>query len=231
MTSSLDFCQVIRKRGIEIPIVVMADKSQALHMQQQLIDIKKHCVITKPVSYAALLNALLCLTQSHVTTLAMQVSSQYSDKKLENAFASHHGTSIVLIAEDNPVNQKLASALMKKRGHEVCLASNGQEALGMLMEQPFDLVLMDCQMPDMSGFEATRRFREYEALHNLQRVPIIALTAQAMTGDKAACLMAGMDGYVSKPFKSVDLFREIEKVLQLSEKSNDDFDVKQQSDA
>ncbi len=230
-TSSLDLCQAIRKRGIEIPIVIMAEKSQAFDMQQHPVDIKNHCVISKPISYAALLNALLCLTQSHTPTLALQVSSEYSDTRQEHSFGFANGASKVLIAEDNPVNQKLASAIMKKKGHKVSIAGSGREALELLMNQSFDLVLMDCQMPDMSGFEATRRFREYEAHHNLQRVPIIALTAQAMNGDKAACLMAGMDGYVSKPFKSVDLFREIEKVLQLSDKTRLSFDVKQQSDA
>jgi CheY-like chemotaxis protein len=110
----------------------------------------------------------------------------------------------ILLAEDNFVNQKLAIALLGKLGHDVALASNGAEAVRMQRESRFDLILMDVQMPDMDGFEATRLIRdEQEILGN--RIPIIAMTAHAMTGDRERCLNAGMDDYVSKPINRQSL--------------------------
>jgi two-component system, sensor histidine kinase and response regulator len=94
--------------------------------------------------------------------------------------------------------------LLQKLGHALVIASNGNEALSLLAQQPFDLVLMDVQMPDMDGFQATERIREIErSTHS--RLPIIAMTAHAMRGDRERCLAAGMDGYVSKPISAHDL--------------------------
>jgi len=114
-----------------------------------------------------------------------------------------------LVAEDNPVNQKLIARLLEKRGHSVMLAQNGQEALELLERRRFDVVLMDVMMPEMDGFEATRRIREREKTGDAH-LPIIALTAHAIQGDKERCLSAGMDGYVSKPIKVEELFSVIE---------------------
>jgi two-component system, sensor histidine kinase and response regulator len=116
------------------------------------------------------------------------------------------------VAEDNTVNQKVIARLLEKRGHSVVLAQNGREALEALEGRPFDIVLMDGQMPEMDGFEATRLIREKEKASGIH-VPIIALTAHAMQGDKERCLAAGMDGYVSKPVKMDDLFSIIENVV------------------
>jgi DNA-binding response OmpR family regulator len=104
----------------------------------------------------------------------------------------------VLVAEDNPVNQRVATLALTRHGHAVVIAGNGGEALARLEEQSFDVVLMDVQMPDMDGFEATRRIREREKATG-QHIPVIAFTAHAMSGDRERCLGAGMDGYVSKP--------------------------------
>src|SRR5205807_1177745 len=93
----------------------------------------------------------------------------------------------VLLAEDNAVNQKLATLILEKQGHHVFVANNGKEALAAIDRQPFDLVLMDVQMPDVSGFETTARIRERERQTG-QHVPIIALTAHAMRGDREHCL-------------------------------------------
>jgi PAS domain S-box-containing protein len=117
-----------------------------------------------------------------------------------------------LVAEDNEVNQRLIARLLEKRGHIVVLAQNGREALGALEKQPFDIVLMDGQMPVMDGFEASKCIREKEKKSGAH-LPIIALTALAMKGDKERCLASGMDGYVSKPIKLEELFSVIEKVL------------------
>jgi len=117
-----------------------------------------------------------------------------------------------LVAEDNAVNQRLIVRLLEKRGHSVVLAQNGREALEALEKQPFDIVLMDGQMPEMDGFEATKLIREKEKATGTH-LPIIALTALAMQGDDKRCLACGMDGYVSKPLKLEELFSVIENVV------------------
>jgi two-component system sensor histidine kinase/response regulator len=116
-----------------------------------------------------------------------------------------------LVAEDNAVNQRLIVRLLEKRGHHVVLAQNGREALEALEKQAFDIVLMDLQMPEMGGFEATQRIREKEKASGAH-LAIIALTAHAMKGDEERCLAGGMDGYVSKPIKLEELFSVMENV-------------------
>jgi signal transduction histidine kinase/CheY-like chemotaxis protein len=118
----------------------------------------------------------------------------------------------VLLTEDNVVNQKLAVRLLEKRGHSVVVASNGREAIETLFREPFDVVLMDVQMPEMDGFEATRRIRERERTTG-GHVPIIAMTAHAMKGDRERCLEEGMDGYISKPLRPSELFESVESLV------------------
>jgi two-component system, sensor histidine kinase and response regulator len=122
----------------------------------------------------------------------------------------------VLLAEDNAVNRKVVTRLLEKRGHQVLVTTNGREALAALEKDTFDLVLMDVQMPEMDGFEATRMIRLSEqgtAFH--QR--IIALTAYAMSGDRARCLEAGMDGYLTKPLSALALDQVLEGCLKRAE--------------
>jgi CheY-like chemotaxis protein len=104
----------------------------------------------------------------------------------------------VLLAEDNAVNQKIASRFLEKEGHHVTLASDGRQALAAIERESFDVVLMDVQMPEMDGFEATAAIRAQEQ-DTGKRLPIIAMTAHAMAGDRERCLAAGMDGYLPKP--------------------------------
>jgi signal transduction histidine kinase/CheY-like chemotaxis protein len=106
----------------------------------------------------------------------------------------------ILLAEDNPVNQMLATKLLEKQGHRVCAVTNGKEVLEALGRETFDLILMDVQMPEMSGYEATQRIRARET-RTSQHIPIIAMTALAMSGDRERCLAVGMDGYISKPIR------------------------------
>jgi CheY-like chemotaxis protein len=106
----------------------------------------------------------------------------------------------VLVVEDNPVNQAVAMEMLATLGCTWGLAANGREALEAIAQDIYDVVLMDCQMPDMDGFEATRALREREAAAGAPRLPVIALTAHAMAGDREQCLAAGMDGYLAKPY-------------------------------
>jgi PAS domain S-box-containing protein len=110
----------------------------------------------------------------------------------------------ILLAEDNLVNQRLTTRLLEKRGHRVVLAANGRQALAALEKDNYDLLLMDIQMPEMNGMEATARIREKEKLTGGHQ-PIVALTAHAMKGDQELCLAAGMDGYLAKPIRAEEL--------------------------
>jgi two-component system sensor histidine kinase/response regulator len=112
--------------------------------------------------------------------------------------------SCVLVAEDNPVNQRLAVRLLEKRGHRVEVVVNGREALQALDKERFDLVLMDVQMPEMDGMEAAAAIRRHEKSTGLHTA-IIALTANAMKGDREKYLACGMDGYLAKPIRPLEL--------------------------
>jgi CheY-like chemotaxis protein len=110
----------------------------------------------------------------------------------------------ILLAEDNAVNQKLAIRLLEKRGHQVVVAVNGKQALSALEKTAYDLVLMDVQMPEMDGIEATEKLRGREKSTG-QHQPVVAMTALVMKGDRERCIAAGMDGYLSKPIRPQEL--------------------------
>ncbi len=119
----------------------------------------------------------------------------------------------VLLVEDNAVNRTLAERLLQKRGFAVSIAVDGKQAIAATQSAEFDVVLMDIQMPEMDGFEATAEIRKRERLTG-QRTPIIALTAHALKEDRERCLAAGMDAYVTKPIRPAELFGVIQDVLQ-----------------
>jgi two-component system sensor histidine kinase/response regulator len=133
------------------------------------------------------------------------------------AIAQSRGA-LILLAEDNEINQILAAEILKVAGYRCEVVCNGQEAVAALLKKPFDLVLMDCQMPEMDGLEATRQIRrkEGEAVVLSKRggrIPIIALTANAISGERERCLEAGMDEYLSKPIIPEVMIRTIESAL------------------
>jgi two-component system, sensor histidine kinase and response regulator len=118
----------------------------------------------------------------------------------------------ILLAEDNAVNQQLARRLLEKQGHSVIVAENGRVAVALAAQQQFDLILMDVQMPEMNGFEATAAIREWESKSG-GHLPIIAMTANAMKGDEKRCLQAGMDAYVAKPIQVKQLMLAVDTAV------------------
>jgi two-component system, sensor histidine kinase and response regulator len=162
--------------------------------------------LIKPVLQADLLDALLQVLASCEGLLKpAQVITRHTLREGRLPLR-------ILLAEDNVVNQKLASRLLENQGHIVVVAPDGAQALDTLEKQSFDLVLMDAQMPVMDGFEATAAIRRLEQ-NTRAHIPIIAMTAHAMVGDRQRCLEAGMDGYIAKPVHAHELFETIESVL------------------
>jgi PAS domain S-box-containing protein len=154
--------------------------------------------LTKPIKRSDLLEAIKAVLGSQ--TAAGASPSVVTVHSLRES----RGRLRILLAEDNRVNQALAVRLLEKRGHEVAVAGNGEEALEALDRQEFDLVLMDVQMPGMDGLQATAAIRKGE-MKSRKHIPIIAMTAHAMAGDKERCLEAGMDDYLTKPIRPEQL--------------------------
>ncbi len=153
-----------------------------------------HCV-AKPVTPANLIKAI---------RKAMEADTAEPVASRRPVPATNEQTLRILLAEDNLVNQKVAMAMLEKLGHSVVVAANGEEALGRAGRETFDLILMDVQMPEMDGYEATRAIRSAE-LRTGGHIPIVALTAHAMKGDREICLAAGMDDYIGKPIRRAEL--------------------------
>ncbi|MBI3670340.1 MAG: PAS domain S-box protein [Acidobacteria bacterium] len=163
--------------------------------------------LTKPITQSELFDAILLALGNR--SQALQLAQPTAVTPLGPAGRALR----ILLAEDNSVNRRLAVRLLEKRGHSVVVVNNGREALEALERagfSEFEVVLMDVQMPEMDGMEATAAIRTREKAHGAH-VPIIAMTAHAMKGDREKCLEAGMDGYVSKPIRAVDLFAAIEE--------------------
>jgi CheY-like chemotaxis protein len=121
------------------------------------------------------------------------------------AASRNDNTLDILLVEDNLVNRRLALRLLARDGHRVVTAEDGAEAVAKFTARAFDLVLMDVQMPVMDGLEAAREIRRHEIAHSTIRTPIIALTANAMIGDREQCLASGMDDYLAKPIRPAEL--------------------------
>jgi signal transduction histidine kinase/CheY-like chemotaxis protein len=154
--------------------------------------------LTKPVRKPQLLES--------ITRALSGSEAQIQNRATQPVNANARRRSLrILLAEDNPINQRVALSLLERRGHSVTCASNGREVVEEFVAASFDLVLMDVQMPEMSGFDATAAIRQHETVSG-GHVPIVALTARAMKGDREECLASGMDGYLSKPIRPGELY-------------------------
>jgi signal transduction histidine kinase/CheY-like chemotaxis protein len=173
--------------------------------------------LVKPIRQGELLNAICAI---------LQKAPQQSPDRLVTKYTlrEERHRNRILLAEDNPVNQKLAVRLLEKRGFEVTVAGNGRAAMDALESGTFDAILMDVQMPEMDGFETTAAIRAKEKSTGAH-IPIIAMTAHALKGDQERCLAAGMDAYVSKPIRTSELFKTIEDQLSATNAVDKDRDL------
>jgi two-component system sensor histidine kinase/response regulator len=172
--------------------------------------------LTKPVGQSELWEAILSVigasSHPHEPRTLVTRHTLREARSMSSENPSTFTGLRILLAEDNAVNQAVATRLLNKMGHEVVVAENGLQALAALERQTFDLVIMDVQMPEMDGFEATAEIRRREREQG-GHLPIVAMTAHAMKGDRERCLAAGMDAYITKPVQRRDLYEAIEKVM------------------
>jgi CheY-like chemotaxis protein len=158
--------------------------------------------LTKPVRQSQLYNCLVGVMTDNQPALFSQSTESRVTAVTVSAEEDTRVRSRVLVAEDNVVNQKVAVRMIEKCGCQVDVAANGLEAIEALKQNEYDMVFMDCHMPEMDGYEATREIRRREAEGTVRRhIPIVAMTANALAGDDQKCYAAGMDGYIAKPVK------------------------------
>jgi PAS domain S-box-containing protein len=177
-----------RLRGVTIILLTFAGRRED---QARAKSAGAAAAVTKPVKQSELWDAI-------VTALHVPVRQKVRPSAARSLAPGNHRRLRVLVAEDNPVNQELVLHLLERRGHSAIVAENGKQAIAALEKHKFDLVVMDIQMPEMGGIEATEEIRRKEK-SNGGHIPIFAMTAHAMPGDRERCLAAGMDGYVPKP--------------------------------
>jgi PAS domain S-box-containing protein len=192
--------------GAHVPIILMTSLGSRARGDNQTALIDR--VMTKPVKYSALQQ---CLRE------VVGVARAASLPVMATRPSSLQGLRI-LLAEDHAVNQKLARRILEKLGAVVIVADNGEVAIGKLAAESFDAVLMDCQMPLLDGYEATRRIRAGAAGAAARTIPIIALTAHALSGDRERCLAAGMNDYVTKPIDPKILRTRLQDLLNVGPK-------------
>jgi len=208
----IEVVENIRDAGIDIDIVMLSS-SDLSKSRDRLAELGVSEYMLKPVNPAQLSISIINLTAGVIKSGRAKDIGAGGPEELTPDIP--HGTRI-LLAEDNPVNQKLAIRLLEKIGLDPTAVENGAEALKALAEEKYDVVLMDIQMPEMDGIEATKRIREMER-ENGGHVPIVALTAHAMKGDMERFMDAGMDDYLSKPLSSERLYQAISKYAKTAE--------------
>jgi PAS domain S-box-containing protein len=193
--------------------VVLLTSSASPGDQKRCDELRIAARLLKPVKQSLLLDNIMRIMVGESrdrTTTAQPAAPTPTATGAPAAGAGAEQSLRVLVAEDNPVNVKFALKLLERAGHQVVVAGNGREAVDLSAAQSFDLILMDVQMPEMDGLDATRAIRARETDGH---IPIIAMTANAMTGDREMCIEAGMDGYVTKPVKKDALFDDVGRVM------------------
>lgn len=195
--------RINEKYGIHAPkILILSSAGRFIELSAAAKSYVKK-IIAKPIKQSELLDAITLVCTNHAGDSIKTVTADPP--------ANSKGRSLkILLAEDGRVNQMVAIKLLEDRGHTVVLAINGHEAVAEYKTETFDAILMDVHMPDMNGYEATMAIRQLESVSGCH-TPIIAMTANAMKGDRELCLQAGMDDYISKPVRSSDLYRIIKK--------------------
>jgi PAS domain S-box-containing protein len=183
----------------DTPLVMLTSAGQRGD-GQRCRDLGIRGYLPKPMSRSDLLEAVGTVLATAVPTAAAAFVTRHS-------IAESRRRLHVLVAEDNPVNQEVAASMLRKRGHEIDVVNNGREAVEASKRTRYDVILMDVQMPEMDGFEATHAIR---ATEHGRTLPIIALTAHALTGERERCLAEGMSEYLTKPFKAHELFAIVE---------------------
>jgi two-component system sensor histidine kinase/response regulator len=209
--NGFDLAKMIKKDATlkDIAIIILASEGQKGDAEKcRIIGIDAY--LTKPIRKQVLVNTFKQIIIKRPDTEEAKLITRHSIR------VSHLRLK-VLLAEDNPINQKVAKRMLEKMGYEIRVVDNGLDVLKALENEKFDLILMDVQMPKMDGFVATKKIRESEK-KSKEHVHIIALTAHAMKGDREKCLKAGMDGYVSKPIKFNELLEQIESFYATWEK-------------
>jgi two-component system sensor histidine kinase/response regulator len=194
--------QIAADRRLSDAKVIMLTSSGASPARQRGSDRTIAPQLTKPVKQSDLLDAIL-------TAFGESIGRRPHDDEVEERRRAVNRPLNILVAEDNPTNQKLVTLLLEQRRHRVAMVPNGREAVGESGKRPYDLILMDVQMPEMDGFEATAAIRQRERTTGTH-IPIVAMTAHAMAGDRERCLAEGMDAYVSKPLRADDLLATID---------------------
>jgi signal transduction histidine kinase/DNA-binding response OmpR family regulator len=190
----------------QLPILLMGALSEQVS-DEQLTAQGIQGFVTKPLDGRELVRTLNGMfAESDLAQLAKTTTTTTQEPTPKQAQR-------VLLVEDTPINQTLQSILLRRMGYEVSLANNGLEGFESFQDGQFDLILMDIQMPEMGGVEATQQIREFEAKRGLPKTPIIAVTANVLKGERERYIQAGMDGYVSKPLSMDSLKVEIERVL------------------
>ena len=191
----------IRAAGHTLPLVLFTSLGR-----REAADSVFAATLQKPLRQSQLFDTLVSLLTHDA---APRTATTQARPRMDSGMAGRHPLRI-LLAEDNVVNQKLALRLLQQMGYRADLASNGAEAIESIARQPYDVVLMDVQMPEMDGLEASRRITARWQVH--ERPRIVAMTANAMQGDREACLAAGMDDYVTKPIRVEALVEALDRV-------------------
>ena len=184
-----------------------------LAIVKQLVELMGGCIaVQSELGHGSSFSFSLTFEPATAPVLSALEDNLQQSKKIQSLRSSWQGTRI-LLAEDTLTNQEVMKAMLYGFGCEVDIVQNGQQALDVLKNSHYDLVLMDCQMPEMDGFEATRLFRHYETEQGLPRVPVVAVTASVLNDERAACLACGMDDVLAKPFKRKELATTLEHWL------------------